>query len=170
MHCISYELEISREKTFAAILGPAKSTKFFNFKNFRLYSRCSQQAWPMNSHSLYCKLTVLAFALCTDSHVIIPREARFLLGLSRDRMASAHTFRVASKRSFLLVRESQVPSLALRLTNMDGYLQENIECLRAHRFAGFASSCSKVRVGFKSSYTFPIIFCGRGIFCLNLIR
>ena len=41
-----------------------------------------------------------------DQALSIPSEARFLLGLSRDRMASAHTFRVASKRSFLLVRES----------------------------------------------------------------
>ena len=66
---------------------------------------------------------------------MIPSEARFLLGFSRDSMASAHTFRVVSKRSFLLVRESQAPSLALRLANMVGYLQENTECLQAYRFA-----------------------------------
>ena len=80
--------------------------------------------------------------------IFIPSEARVLLGLSRDRMASAHTFRVASKRSFLLVGESYAPSLALRLANMVGYLQESTECLHAYGFAGFAFSCSKVRVGF----------------------
>ena len=35
-------------------------------------------------------------------------------------------FRVASKRSFLRVREREAPSLALRLANMVGYLQENL--------------------------------------------
>ena len=38
MHCICYEVEISREKIFVAIRWPAKSTKIFNLENFRLYS------------------------------------------------------------------------------------------------------------------------------------
>ena len=36
-HCSCYELEISREKIFSAMLRPAKSIKIFNLKNFRLY-------------------------------------------------------------------------------------------------------------------------------------
>ena len=114
----------------------------------------------MNSHSLYCKLTALAFALCTDSHVIIPREARFLLGLSRDRMASAHTFRILARERVL--GSTAGPQVG---KNIDGYLQENTECLQTHRFAGFALSCSKVRVGFKSSPIFPIISC-----CFILVK
>ena len=39
MHCISYELEISWEKIFMALLGPMKSAKDFNLENFRLYGR-----------------------------------------------------------------------------------------------------------------------------------
>ena len=45
-------------------------------------------------------------AYCTRLRNIIPSEAWFLLGLNRDRMASAHIFCVASKKSFLLIRES----------------------------------------------------------------
>ena len=37
MHYIFYELEISREKNFVAILQPAKSAKFFYLEDFRLY-------------------------------------------------------------------------------------------------------------------------------------
>ena len=36
-HCSCYEVEISQEKNFAAMLGPAKFTKIFDLKNFRLY-------------------------------------------------------------------------------------------------------------------------------------
>ena len=46
---------------------------------------------------------------------IVPSEARFLLGLNLDRMASAHTFRVASKRSFSLVR---VPTMFWCVTEL----------------------------------------------------
>ena len=37
MPCICYELEISWEIFFAAILRPAKSVKILNLENFRLY-------------------------------------------------------------------------------------------------------------------------------------
>ena len=42
MHCSCYELEISREKIFVAMLRPVKSTKIFNLENFRLYGICEQ--------------------------------------------------------------------------------------------------------------------------------
>ena len=95
----------------------------------------------------------------TDNYNFIPSEARSLAGLSRGCMASAPTFRVASKRSFLLATASKAVSLTLGLPNMDGYLQENAEWLQAHRFHGFSLSCSKVCVGFKSSPIFQIVSC-----------
>ena len=39
MHCIYYELEISRENILVAILRRAKSAKIFNFENFRVHSK-----------------------------------------------------------------------------------------------------------------------------------
>ena len=84
-----------------------------------------------------------------------------LLELSQDSMPSTHTFRMASKlkRSFLFSRASRAPSLALRLPNMVGYLQENTEWLQAYRFAEFYLPCSQVRIGFKLSPIFLIISC-----------
>ena len=37
VHCSCYEVEILREKIFAAMLRPTKSAKIFNLENFRLY-------------------------------------------------------------------------------------------------------------------------------------
>ena len=34
MHCVSFELEISREKVFVAILWPAKSAKILGYNNY----------------------------------------------------------------------------------------------------------------------------------------
>ena len=36
MHCICYELEMSREKTFVVMLRPVKSTKFFNLEKYQV--------------------------------------------------------------------------------------------------------------------------------------
>ena len=37
LHCSYYELEISQEKVFMAMLRPTKSTKHFNLENFICY-------------------------------------------------------------------------------------------------------------------------------------
>ena len=54
MHCIIYELEISWEKNFAAILQPVKSAKIFNLENFRLYSNLRKTV----SHPDHIRLSV----------------------------------------------------------------------------------------------------------------
>ena len=54
--------------------------------------------------------------------LVIPSEARFLLGLIRDRMASAHTFRVASKRLFSLARQRELGSIAGPQVGKHGWL------------------------------------------------
>ena len=67
MHCICYELEISQEKNFVAILRPAKSAKFFYLENFRLYGMCIAPS-QLNILSLSLSLSLSLFLTHTHTH------------------------------------------------------------------------------------------------------
>ena len=67
MHCICYELEVSREKNFAAILRPAKSAKNLGYTHFVLRMRAHCGCW--------CALTGKELAL------LCPRQVRAAHGL-----------------------------------------------------------------------------------------
>ncbi len=60
-HCSCYELEISQEKIFVAMVRPAKSMKIFNLENFRLYGSSCRSKCCVDS--LFLPL-VGGFELC----------------------------------------------------------------------------------------------------------
>ena len=83
----------------------------------------SPRAYPEDKVRLRCHKS-----LATRAITVIPSEARFYSG-SAEIVWLQSIFLRGSKRSFLLLKESWAPPLALTLANTDSYLQENTESL-----------------------------------------
>ena len=93
--------------------------------------------------------------LTEQIRLLIQSEARSLVGLSQDHMASAHTFHVASKRSFMLATVHESVSIPDSLIAKHGWLSSTERKVATSlQICWILPFFSKVCVGFKS---LPII-------------